>query len=93
MSGIIISLIMSKGGFVYIVGSPNHTTLYTGVTSDLVSRIIEHKEKLFPSSFTAKYNCVKLLYYRSFDSIETAIQEEKRLTGGNRKQKENLIVE
>ena len=36
---------MLKGGFVYILTNKHHTTLYTGVTSNIVSRIIKHKEK------------------------------------------------
>jgi putative endonuclease len=83
---------MSKGGFVYITGSQNHSTLYTGVTSDIVSRMIEHREKLYPSSFTAKYNCTKLLFYKFLDSIESAIEEEKRIKGGSRKKKDILIT-
>ena len=82
---------MLKGGLVYILTNKHHTTLYTGVTSNIVSRLIKHKEKQYPRSFTARYNLFKLVYYRLFDSIVTAIAEEKRIKGGSRKQKIELI--
>jgi len=82
---------MRKIGVVYIMSSPDKTALYTGVTSDLHGRISKHKNKLDPNSFTAKYNCVVLVYYKVFDSIEAAIIEEKRIKGGSRQQKINFI--
>ncbi len=82
---------MPKGGFVYIMTNKYHTTLYVGVTSDLVSRVIQHREHHFPKSFTARYKCTKLVYYNSFNHIESAIAEEKRLKGGSRQQKLDLI--
>ena len=82
---------MYKGGSVYIMSSPDKTTLYTGVTSDLLKRVWEHKNKHYPTSFSAKYNCVLLVYYRRFETIEDAITEEKRIKAGNRKSKELLI--
>ncbi len=81
-----------KGGCVYIVTNVRHTVLYTGVTSDLTSRVIQHKEKLFPKSFSAKYNCNKLVYFKSFFSIEEAIIEEKKIKGGSRQDKINRII-
>jgi putative endonuclease len=82
---------MYMGGYVYITCSMNHTTLYTGVTSTIASRIARHKEKFYPKSFSAKYNCKKLVYYKWFDTIIEAIAEEKRIKGGSRKKKEILI--
>ncbi|KYG72857.1 GIY-YIG nuclease family protein [Roseivirga echinicomitans] len=82
---------MPKGGFVYIVTNLTHSTLYTGVTSDLVSRIIQHREKHLPNSFTAKYKCYKLVYYQAFGHIESAIEEEKRIKGGSRVKKIELV--
>ena len=46
---------------------------------------------MYPKSFTAKYNCKKLVYYNWFDTIMEAIAEEKRIKGGSRKKKEILI--
>ena len=82
---------MEKGGCIYIMSSLNNSTLYTGVTSNLFQRVQEHKQKKYPASFTAKYNCFKLVYYQGFYSIEEAIAAEKKIKGGNRKQKEAFI--
>ena len=69
----------------------HHTTLYVGVTSDLISRVLEHKEKVYPKSFTAKYNLFKLIYFETFHSIEEAIAREKQIKGYSRSNKEKLI--
>ena len=82
---------MQKGGAVYIMSNKNNTTLYVGVTSNLISRVYEHKEKLHPQSFTAKYNLKKLVYFEGFHSIEEAIAREKQIKGGSRKKKIRLI--
>lgn len=79
------------GGTVYILTNTGRTVLYTGVTSDLVTRIREHLEKVYPESFTARYNCNLLIYYKSYGSIEVAIEEEKRIKKLSRKGKERLI--
>lgn len=68
-----------------------HSVLYVGVTSDLISRIWEHKNKKYPNSFTAKYNCNKLVYYVAYSRIEEAIAAEKALKGGSRKAKQILV--
>ncbi len=83
---------MQKGGYVYIMCSMNKTTLYVGVTSAIGARVIQHKENFYPKSFTAKYNCKKLVYYSWFDTIIEAIAEEKRIKGSSRKKKEMLIT-
>jgi putative endonuclease len=70
---------MHYGGAVYILVNTHHTVFYTGVTVDLYSRVTEHKEKLYPFSFTAKYNVSKLVYYEVFHSIEGATAREKQL--------------
>jgi putative endonuclease len=82
---------MTRGGCVYIITNKHHTTLYTGVTSDLFSRIVEHKEKSDPKSFSARYNLNKLVYYQRFVSIEEAIEREKQIKGGSRQKKIDLI--
>lgn len=84
---------MNKGGFVYIITNKTFTVLYTGVTSDIQARTQQHKQKYYPKSFTARYNCCILVYYMFFPSIEEAILEEKRIKGGNRQQKIRLISE
>ncbi|WP_075352569.1 GIY-YIG nuclease family protein [Algoriphagus marinus] len=82
---------MKKGGSTYIMTNKNNTVLYIGVTSDLIRRVSEHKVKTNPTSFTAKYNLDKLVYFENFQSIEEAINREKQLKGGSRLKKEILI--
>ena len=55
-----------------------NTVLYTGVTSSLVERIYEHKEKLFPG-FTSRYNINKLVYYEEQVDAVSAIAREKQI--------------
>jgi putative endonuclease len=82
---------MEKGGWVYILTNKYHTVLYTGVTSDLRQRIYDHQSGTYPGSFTARYKASKLVYYYFYDSIEEAIDEEKRIKAGSRQKKLNLI--
>ena len=82
---------VAKGGSVYILTNLHNTTLYTGVTSDLYGRVLEHKEKKYPKSFTARYNIHKLVYFQHFESIEEAIDREKQVKAASRKYKEGLI--
>lgn len=65
-------------------------TLYTGVTSDLVKRVYQHKNNLVKGS-TAKYNLHALVYYEILDSIENAIIREKQIKDINRSEKLKMI--
>ncbi len=67
-------------GFVYILFNKRNGTLYVGVTSNLVKRIYEHKNKLV-DGFTKKYGVDKLGYYEVYDDIASAIIREKKLKG------------
>ena len=68
-----------------------HTVFYTGVSSDLRTRIHQHKSKLYPKSFTSRYNVNKLVYYEGFYSIEEAIDREKQVKKYRREKKVVLI--
>lgn len=57
----------------------------------MLKRIIEHKEKISENSFSSKYNCNKLVYYETFDNIESAIIREKQLKNWKREWKIELI--
>ncbi|WP_339812294.1 GIY-YIG nuclease family protein [uncultured Imperialibacter sp.] len=82
---------MERGGAVYIMTNQHHTVFYTGVTSDLIARVYEHKTKAHPGSFTAKYNIDKLVYFEPFHSIEEAIAREKQVKKYRREKKIALI--
>ncbi len=76
--------------YVYIMTNKRNTVLYTGVTRDLIRRVWQHKNKLV-EGFTKKYNIVKLVYYEVFDNSRSAIEREKRIKGGSRQRKIDLI--
>jgi len=65
--------------------------LYVGVTSDLIKRIWQHQQKIYPESFTAKFNIYLLIYYETYTSIMEAIRREKEIKGWRRSKKEMLI--
>ncbi|MDX1545164.1 MAG: GIY-YIG nuclease family protein [Christiangramia sp.] len=81
---------MSKS-YVYILTNKNKKVLYTGVTSNLINRIFQHKTKYYKGSFSARYNCDRLVFYREFENIIEAINFEKKIKAGNRERKEKLI--
>ncbi|TYB76987.1 GIY-YIG nuclease family protein [Bizionia myxarmorum] len=80
-----------KQGFVYILTNKNNTTLYIGVTADILTRVKQHRDKLDSKSFTAKYNLNKLVYFEVFQMIGDAIGREKQLKAGSRATKLALI--
>lgn len=82
---------MSKQYYIYILFNKPSGTLYTGVTSVLKKRIIEHKLKKHPESFTAKYDVDKLGYYETFQAVNEAIDREKQIKSWSRKKKIQLI--
>ncbi len=79
-----------QGYFVYILASRRNGTLYTGVTSDLVGRISEHKQDLTPG-FTTQYGVKTLVWCEARDDIEQAILREKRIKRWRRGWKLALI--
>ncbi|MFL9830817.1 GIY-YIG nuclease family protein [Flavobacterium sp. ST-87] len=80
-----------KPGFVYIITNKYQTVVYVGVTSNLPQRISEHKNKKYPTSFSAQYNLNLLVYYEQFQWIEDAIAREKKIKAGSRAAKNKLI--
>lgn len=69
---------MERGGCVYVMTNDRRTVLYVGLTSDLPARVAEHRERVYPQSFTSKYDVFTLVYYETFFSIEEAIDREKK---------------
>lgn len=76
---------------VYLMTNEFNRVIYTGVTSKIKRRIWEHKKKVYPRSFTARYNVTKLVYLESHQSILIALQREKQIKAGSRKNKIALI--
>ena len=77
---------MSKDGYVYVMSNQKHGTLYIGVTSNLVQRVYQHKQKIV-EWFTHKYDLNKLVRYQDCGGIEEAIVLEKQIKKWNRKRK------
>ncbi len=82
---------MEKQYCVYILTNQRHTVLYTGVTSDLLRRVFEHREKRTPG-FASRYNVDKLVYYEIADDPTAAIAREKQIKAGSRRKKLDLIT-
>jgi putative endonuclease len=82
---------MRPSAYVYILTNKTKTTLYIGVTTDLPTRLWEHRNKQSGSSFTARYNLFILVYYEGFTWLTHAIKREKYIKGKTREWKEELI--
>ncbi len=78
--------------FVYIMTNVHNTTLYVGVTNDLMRRVYEHKHEV-NKGFTQQYQLHKLIYFETFFVVEDAIAREKQLKKLSRKNKKKLIGE
>ncbi|MGB7054145.1 MAG: GIY-YIG nuclease family protein [bacterium] len=81
---------MSKHYFVYILASKRNGTLYVGITSNIVKRVWEHKNKVV-NGFTKKYDVKNLVYYEQYDDPQNAIRRERRLKKYKRRWKLDLI--
>ena len=81
---------MGEGGYVYIMASGPHGTLYIGVTSDLAARVHQHKSGL-GSEFCRKYGCTTLVWMEPFPTIVEAIAREKAMKAWKRRWKTELI--
>ena len=75
----------------YILTNKSNTVFYIGVTSELENRVWKHKNKVY-DGFTSKYDVNKLVYYEEYQWIHDAIAREKRLKGGSRQKKIDLII-
>jgi putative endonuclease len=75
--------------FVYILASKSRT-LYIGITSDLETRVREHRSGIY-GGFTAEYKVNRLVYYEQFQWVQAAIGREKQLKRWRREKKIILI--
>jgi putative endonuclease len=77
---------------VYIIANKRNGTLYAGVTSDLLQRVHQHRNRLAPG-FGSRYGCTLLVWYERHDDIPAAIAREKQIKAGSRRRKLALIEE
>jgi len=82
---------MERQFHVYILTNSRHTVLYTGVTSDLIRRIYEHRTKA-TRGFSSRYNVDKLVWFEEASSAANAINREKQIKAGSRQRKCVLIT-
>ena len=75
---------------VYLVANRRQGAIYTGVTSDLVRRIWQHREGVV-DGFSKRYGCKQLVWYELHATMEHAIAREKQIKGGSRRKKRTLI--
>ena len=81
---------MEREPAVYIMASAFHGTIYTGVTSNLLQRIHQHRAQAF-SGFTAQYSVKRLVWFEMHSTMEYAIRREKQLKNWRREWKMALI--
>lgn len=81
---------MDKQPCVYVLASRRHGTLYTGVTSNLLGRLYQHREKVTPG-FTTEHGIVHLVWFEVHEDMSAAILREKRIKKWNRDWKLALI--
>jgi len=75
---------------VYIMASGFNGTLYIGVTSNLIGRVMQHRNGTF-EGFTKRYSVKCLVWFDTTDRMEGAIATEKRIKKWRRDFKKNLI--
>ena len=83
-------MFMDKQYYVYILASKRNGTLYTGMTSDLIKRVWQHKNNMV-EGFTKTYQVKQLVYFEVHQQAEEAIKREKQIKKWNRKWKLELI--
>lgn len=79
-----------KTYYVYMLTNRTYTVLYTGVTSDLERRVLQHKTKAV-GGFTARYNVDRLVYYESTTDVHAALEREKEIKLLTRAKKNALV--
>ncbi len=67
-------------------------TLYTGITTDLKRRVLEHNSKTLGAKYTLSRQPVKLVYSKKLKDRSTASKEEARIKNLKRSDKMKLIT-
>ena len=76
---------------VYIITNKKSGVLYIGETKRLKKRIYQYKTKAHPSTFSARYNLDKLVYFEEFENGDKAKIREKKMKKWDRAWKIELI--
>ena len=75
---------------VYMLSSKYNGRLYFGVTSNMLARIVQHREGVF-DGFAKRYGIKRLVWFEMADTMEAAIASEKRMKKWHRDWTGNLI--
>ena len=65
-------------GYVYILASKRNGTLYTGVTSNLLGRVHQHRKGRV-RGFTRRYGIKRLVWFEVHETMDSAIRREKAI--------------
>ncbi len=82
---------MERVPCVYLLARASHSTLYTGVTSNLIQRIEQHRSGAI-KGFTARWGIKRLVWFEMHDDMEAAIRREKQVKRWARQWKYDLIA-
>jgi len=74
---------------VYMMANRRNGTIYTGVTSNLVRRVWQHREGI--AGFSQRHDCKLLVWFEMHATMLAAIAREKQIKGGSRGKKLALI--
>ena len=75
---------------VYLLASQRNGTIYTGVTSNLLVRIAQHRAGT-AAAFTRQHGVKLLVWFEPHETMEHAIVREKRIKKWERAWKMELI--
>ncbi|GAA0484194.1 GIY-YIG nuclease family protein [Parasphingorhabdus litoris] len=81
-----------KPGAVYFMANRKNGAIYTGVTSDLIKRVYQHRNGLV-DGFTKDHDCKKLVWFEMFDDLEEARRREVQIKKWKRHWKIKRIEE
>ncbi len=79
--------------YVYLLTNKRGTVLYTGSSSDLMRRVLEHKTGVYETAFTKKYRCYYLVWHEEHPTLSDARKKERQIKRWLREWKEKLISE
>ncbi len=76
--------------YIYILKCSDDS-YYTGITSNLELRMLQHNTAYYPDCYTASRRPLELVFYAEFTDINLAIEKEKQIKKWSRVKKEALI--
>ena len=82
---------MEREPCVYLLARASHSTFYTGVTSNLIQRIHQHRSGTF-SGFSARWGIKRLVWFEMHSDMDSAIRREKQIKRWHRQWKYDLIA-